>query len=129
MKDNFDQEAKVHLEKFIKSFIQKERAERWNYFLIEKPEKAGDREMMKFYGHRNEKTTSYIKQGDFSSIFGKNYENVKGMYFDDFDTKAENLSLSEAVEKGSGREAIFSIKAGELALFFTHEYDVFLCQK
>lgn len=121
-------EEKTHLEKFVKSFITKDRSERWLYYLLEKPEKIMDLSMSRFYGHRNEKTTEYIKREDLPKFFGKDFDKVKGVYFDEFDRVAEFMNLSQAIEKGYGREAIFSVKAGELALFFTHEYEFFLCQ-
>jgi hypothetical protein len=127
MKEDLD--GKIHLETFVKSFIAKDRQERWLYYLLEKPEKIMDLTMSRFYGHRNEKTTEYIKREDFSKFFGNDFDKVKGVYFDEFERIAEFTTLTEAIEKGYGMEAIFSAKAGELALFFTHEYEFFLCKK
>lgn len=121
-------EEKTHLEKIVKSFISKDRRERWFHYLLEKPEKIMDLRMSRFYGQRNERTTKYIKKEDFLKVFGNDFDKVKGLYLDEFEGVAEFLNLSEAIEKGYGREAIFSVKAGELALFFTHEYEFFLCQ-
>lgn len=124
-----DLDGKNHLEKFIKSFVRKSRNERWIYYLIEKPEKVSDLEMMRFYGHRNEDTTEYIKREDLPKVFGNDFEKIKGIYFDEWNCKPEVLTLSQVLENAHGREAIFSVKAGELALFFTHEFEIFLCQK
>lgn len=129
MNEELANNGKIHLEKFVESFVRKSRRERWLYYLLEKPEKVMDLEMMRFYGHRNEITTEFVKSEDLSKVFGNNFEKVKGIYFDDFDCKPELLTLSQAFENGNGREAIFSVKAGELALFFTHEYEIFLCKK
>jgi hypothetical protein len=111
-------EEKTHLEKFVISFITKDRRERWLNYL----------RMSRFYGQRNEKTTDYIKKENLANVFGNDFDKVKGLYFDEFDGVTEFINLSQAIEKGYGREAIFSVKAGELAVFFTHEYEFFLCQ-
>jgi hypothetical protein len=121
-------EEKTHLEKFVISFITKDRRERWLNYLLENPEKIMDLRMSRFYGQRNEKTTDYIKKENLANVFGNDFDKVKGLYFDEFDGVTEFINLSQAIEKGYGREAIFSVKAGELAVFFTHEYEFFLCQ-
>lgn len=128
MKENLNKKISRHLSEFAKSFVEKDWIERWLHFLIEKPEKAF-MELVKFERHRNKKTTSYFENNfELEKLLGKDFEKVKGIYFDGFD-KAEELSLFEAFESGQGKDALFSIQAGRLAIFFFHEGEIFLCNK
>lgn len=128
MEEKLDEKIATHLYDFAKSFIEKDWIERWLHFLLEKPEKAF-MELVKFERHRNKKTTSYFQNNtEIEKLLGKDFEKVKGIYFDGFD-KAEELSLFEAFENGRSKDALFSIQAGQLAIFFFHEGEIFLCKK
>ena len=123
---DFENVYKEHFSEFAKAFIEKEFVDRWIHFLLEKPEKAY-LELVKFERHRNMQNTDWLDESSLENIFGDNYQNVQGIYFDG--DEPEKLSLSEAFDRGSGNDAIFSIRAGKLAIFFFHEAEIFICKK
>lgn len=128
MKENFNAVVIKHLSAFAKSFIEKEWIERWLHFLLEKPEKAF-MELAKFERHRNQRTTNcFQSKSELEELFGKDFEKVKGIYFDGFE-QAKELSLFDAFENGRSKDAFFSIQAGKLAIFFFHEGEIFICRK
>ncbi|HEX9962960.1 MAG TPA: hypothetical protein VGB00_18655 [Pyrinomonadaceae bacterium] len=121
-----EKEVIEHLEGFVKSFVLPEFQHRWNHFLFEKPGKARF-EMVKFYGHHNPAFCKIVKSRVVFENFVKIRGDLTGIYFDG-DEPAKRIKVSE-VEELMGCEAVFSIKAGKLALLLTHEFEVFLCEK
>ena len=53
---------------------------------------------------------------------------TKGVFYDFRDPPTE-ISFKEAKEIGDGHDAIFSIKAGEFAVFFFHEMENYVLRK
>ena len=54
--------------------------------------------------------------------------NTKGVFYDFFDEPIE-INFEEAKEIGDGKDAIFSIESGSLAIFFFHEMENYVCKK
>jgi hypothetical protein len=120
-------EVNEHLEMFVKSFFLSEYQHRWQHFLFEKPEKAS-RELVKFYHHYNSAYCKLVKSSVvFFEGFVKTHGKLTGIYFDG-DELPQTVKVSE-VEEMMRTDAVFSIEKGKLALFLTHEYEVFLCEK
>ena len=101
--EDFNEEIKTHFSKFAESFIEKNWIERWQHFLIEKPDKAF-LELVKFERHRNLSSTDYFDGNFLRNLLGNNYENTEGIYFDG--DKPEKIKLLEAFEKGAGNDAL-----------------------
>ncbi len=111
-----------HLVAFVRSFVVREKRERWINILISKPERA-QRD-----GYRMINDLDRDKYGGYIYSTLPKLKNKKGIYYE-FSDKAIWLPCEDALDIGRGNDAIFSIEEGKLAAFFFHEWDEFLCQK
>jgi len=112
-------EMKKHLRLFIKSFIKKEYVERWEYLIFSNPEKA-THQKHKFDDHKIGRLCKYHKYSDFNNM---NLDEITGFYYDGYECKYTKLSEIQ----DPFRDSIFSVKAGEKAYFFFHEFWFWEC--
>ncbi len=111
-----------HLVAFVKSFVVREKRERWINILISKPKRA-QRD-----GYRMINDLDRDKcGGNIYSTLPK-LKNKKGIYYE-FSGKAIWLPCEDALSIGHGNDAILSIEEGKMAAFFFHEWEEFLCEK
>jgi hypothetical protein len=120
-------DALEHLSAFARSFIVPKYRERWHHILVERPKKAWF-ELIKFPSHRDERYCIPVKSAS-EFLRGRTKEQT-GIYFDGYD-EPFRLTIMEADLVGSrlGQDAIFSIDAGQLAVFFFHESELWGCQR
>lgn len=117
-----------HLEGFANTFINKDYIDRWKHILIAKPSKA-KKELVKFERQLNNSRCTLIENPsqDLVQYIGAK---TNGLYFDGFENPHVK-NLGEAIDEATFncRDALFSIEAGELAVFIFHEGWSWLCKK
>jgi len=107
-------EIQHHLDLFATSFVEKARVERWNLILT-KHKPKNYKHSAKLYDHLDR--TCCVRNDDLNYVAK---DDVLGVYYD-FLEEAELITFAEAKKRGMGRDAIFSIFAGKLAVYFFHE--------
>jgi len=123
-------EAEKHLRAFAEFFIDKNYTDRWIHITIEKPEKA-KHEMRKSERHLNPMYCKMMADVDaFPASLAEIYRSKQGVYFDgtepgQYMTAPEAASLAE--ERNA--DAMFSMAAGKLAIFFFHEGWAWKCER
>lgn len=115
-------EAEKHLRAFAELFIDKNYSDRWIHITIEKREKA-EREIHKFERHLNIRYCGLMADVDaFPVSLAETYGTKVGVYFDGTES-ATYMTAPEAASLAEERntDAMFSLVAGKLAIFFFHE--------
>ena len=109
-----------HFTSFVESFVQKSRRDRWRHLLLRRPEQI--------YGNSH-KLHSHLDWLKCSRLKDTNQLNQKsaGVYYDFMDEPVI-LTASNAFIVGPGRDGIFSIIPGKLAIYFFHENENILCK-
>ncbi len=111
-----------HLVSFAESFIVKSKIERWTDLLSRRPKKIFAKSS-DIYKHLD---MNYVVQNDALQNFVD--EDTVGVYYD-FINEPSIISFKEAITSGTYHNAIFSIKAGKLAIYFFHEGWNFVCKR
>ena len=111
-----------HLVAFVKSFVVREKRERWINILLKRPDRA-QRDGCRMVSDLD---TNRCGPGVYSTL--PKLKNKKGAYYE-FSGKAIWLPCADALDIGHGNDAIFSIEEGTLAAFFFHQWEEFLCEK
>jgi hypothetical protein len=106
-----------HLAAFVKSFVVREKRERWVNILLNKPDKAR-RDGHNIIGDLDRDRCSFISSNDLAK------RKHKGVYYE-FSDKALWLPVEDALSVGQQVDAIFSLEEGRLAIFFNHEFRLF----
>lgn len=109
---------------FIKSFVVREKQQRWHHLCIDKPAKAA-RESSKLHNDLNWNRCRGISLDNELNL---TKQKSKGIFYD-FSGEAWWLLPSEAFEVGHGYDSLFLIKEGALAIYFFHELEDILCEK
>ena len=112
----------AHIDAFISSFVVKDKRARWQHLCLEKPEKAA-RASHRMY---NDLVWAHCSKIEDASAIARRYP--RGVYYD-FAPEASWLSAEKAFAIGHGSESIFSIRQGEVAIYFWHELEEYLCLK
>ncbi len=111
-----------HLSKFVRSFISKNRADRWEDLLIRRPSGIFVKSS-KLFDHLD---FNYCSRSDAINDIVE--ERTRGIYYDFF-SEPVITTFKEAIEKGDCRNALFSIRPGKLAVFFFHEGWNYVCRR
>lgn len=106
-----------HLTAFVKSFVVREKRERWTNILLHNPKKAR-RDGPNIIGDLNRDFCHLMSDDDLAKR--KN----KGVYYE-FSDEALWLPVEDALSVGQQVDAIFSLEEGRLAIFFNHEFRLF----
>jgi len=114
----------AHFNSFVESFITPRKRERWKYLYLNSSRNLFH-ESHKFRADLSKSLIVPISESSLSSVVPKTSRGV----FLDFRGDSKELILSDAVLLGAGQDAIFSIVPGQLALFFFHEDELWLCRK
>ncbi|PHS18754.1 MAG: hypothetical protein COA78_01855 [Blastopirellula sp.] len=112
-----------HMTAFVHSFVQSHRQERWLHLLVNRPKQLL-KNSSKLYQHLDKQYCTELPYlADIS-------ESTTGVFID-FHESSEPVSITtaRAIELGMDHDAVFSIAAGKLAVYFFHEGTVMLCQK
>ncbi|RKZ79051.1 MAG: hypothetical protein DRR19_25495 [Candidatus Parabeggiatoa sp. nov. 1] len=110
-----------HLEKFVSSFIFPNRQEKWKHLFL-KNRKRSYQNSSKLESHLTRQFCFLLKKEEL-------HINIETMgVFYNFRDSSFFLSLKDALILGDYQDAIFSIIPGELALYFSHEGRIWLCQ-
>lgn len=109
---------------FIKNFVIKEKRHRWHHLCLEKPGKAKDN------AHKihNDLIWSFCSKLNYESEMALTKRKSKGIYYA-FSSEAWWLSPSDAFLIGHGYESLFFIDEGNVAVYFWHEMEEYLCKK
>ena len=116
-----DESYQEHMASFVNSFVLKARRDRWLYQLAKRPKRIrGDSH--KIYGDLDRTKCSLVKdESSLSKLRGE------GIYYEFFD-EPKFLSVQNALFIGPRHDAISSLVAGKVAIFFFHEDEIWLCQ-
>jgi hypothetical protein len=110
-----------HMAAFVHSFVVKSRRDRWLYQLSKRPARVYA-SSHKIYDDLDRARCSLVKdEGSLGNLRGD------GIYYE-FRDEPKVLSVQDALAIGSGHDAIFSLVAGKVAVFFFHEDEIWLCQ-
>jgi len=115
------QEANHHLRSFVKSFVLKERRDRWEHLLCNRPRSAG-KNSHKLYDALDRRWCKQLIEEP--TVAG----GVTGVFYNFF-SEPMMTSFDEAWAEGLGHDAVFSVKPGRLAFFFFHEDEVWICSR
>jgi hypothetical protein len=111
-----------HMTAFVEAFVLAARRERWLYLLREKPKRA-PRDAHKL---RNDLDVRWCT-GPWS--YGDDLGLTQDGVYYEFFGEPHVLSPAEAESIGTGRDAIYSVVPGRLAVFFFHEFETWLCRR
>lgn len=120
MNENIDIEQ--HLKSFAQAFVTDDRKEKWLGLLSERPDNihALSYKLFNYLDH------NYIEQNDsLANVAG---DDTVGVFYD-FNHEPKCVSFKEAKEEVAGRDAMFSIEPGRLAVYFYHEGWNFVCRR
>jgi len=113
-----------HLTGFIDSFIKKDRRDRWRFLLLN-PSVKTSRASHKLYSDIDRsKSTGLVYPFALPSATRV----ARGVY-DDLQGAPKYLTYDEATIVAPNTDGIYSFIAGELAMFWFHEGEVFLFQQ
>lgn len=115
-------DIELHLKSFVESFILEARKDKWTGLLCERPKNIV-MQSSKLFNHLDH---NYIEQND--SLDNIAPDDTVGVFYD-FIEKPACISFSEALARGKGHDALFSISPGELAVCFCHDGWNFVCKK
>lgn len=109
-----------HVTGFVGSFIQKSHRDRWLHLLLKRPKQV--------YSNSH-KLHNQLDESRYSPLIDEaNLSlNQTGVYYDFMDEPVM-LTLADALLVGRGRNGIFSIEPGKLAIYFFHEDENILCK-
>jgi hypothetical protein len=108
-----------HAARFAAVFITPAKRERWAEMLARRPRRIG-RDSHKLHADLDRRTCRPVSELP-AAVRGT------GLFYGFFDTPRVVAAADAAVAAGGG-DAIFSLIPGELAVFFFHEGEVWLCQ-
>ena len=111
-----------HMELFAKVFVEKNRRDRWVGILTKHKNKNFSLSS-KLFDHLNRNLCSRNDE-----LEGVTANSTKGVFYNFYDEPIE-ITFEEAKEIGNGIDAVFSIKAGSLAVYFFHEMENYVCKK
>ena len=109
-----------HVRGFISAFVQKNRRERWRHLLLSPSDKKRKASNKLF------SDLDRTKCSDLTTPWNVN-PTAMGV-FDDFTNNPKMLTFELALDAGQLQDAIFSMRKGELALFFFHHGEILLCE-
>jgi len=112
----------LHLSMFARSFVLKEKIDRWEDLLIRRASKI-HRKSSQIFDHLD---FNYCKPCDDIAAAAK--DTTSGVYYG-FHWEPEVITFKEAVEKGDCQNAIFSIDPGKFCVFFFHEGLNYICKR
>lgn len=111
-----------HLQAFAEAFIIDSRRETWVELLRERPDTLFFKSTKLF----NYLDHNYVEQDNALSNMAE--EDVVGVFYD-FKHDPKVISFKQACEEGKTHDAIFSIIAGKLVIYFFNEGWNFVCKK
>ena len=119
---NEQPDIELHLSSFAESFVEESRKEKWIGLLSERP----DNILSLSYKLFNYLNHNYIEQND--ALDNVVSDDTVGVFYD-FNEEPQCISFKAAKEVVKGRDAMFSIEPGKLAVYFYHEGWNFVCRK
>ena len=117
--EDMNDKQREHLEEFARSFVLKIRRDRW-FSKLRKHDIRNLAKSSSLHEHLDLENAEIICVDDASDIFPGD---TQGVFYDFFD-EPSNISYREALVESVGTDAIFSVNAGKLAVYFFHEGDV-----
>src|SRR5262245_42979985 len=109
-----------HMDGFVRSFVLPARRDRWLYLMTERPRRIA-RDSHKLRNDLDYKLCQELGGGGDPEI------KRDGVYYE-FCGEPHILNMEEADRVGCGRDAIFSVIPGKLAVFFFHEWQSWRCR-
>ncbi len=117
-----------HITQFVHSFVDKNRRDRWFHLLL-KPSETTRRTSHKLY---RDLDRSYCRLIDGPPLLPPQPLNPRQIgIFDDLSGSPKQITLEQLWNSKVDPfgDNLFLIRAGELALFFFHECELFLCER
>jgi len=112
-----------HIEKFVDSFVLKQRRERWHFLF----KKNDTKTYHSSYKLLKDLSPEYrVRDDQLKTI--DNIE-VQGVIYDIGREKPRIDNLKQVLKEHTYFDAIFSIIPGKLAIFFFHEGEIFVLRK
>lgn len=108
-----------HFTRFVESFVQKDRSERWLHLLLSRPKQIYSNSH-KLHQHLDWSKCSQLE--DTSQLNQKS----KGLYYN-FINEPMILTVADALIAGPEDDGILSVVPGKLAVYFFHEGNHLLC--
>lgn len=110
-----------HLTAFVAAFVAPAKRERWHELLT----RRGRNVLRHSHKLMDALDGRYCVRADG----GWDLDPLRLGVFYDFHGEPETIPVAEAVVRGDGRDAIFSLDAGRLAIHFSHESWAWLCRR
>ncbi len=123
-------ELQLHLTEFGKAFIDRNHIDRWVHVTRERPEKASS-ELGKLLWGVDEKYQQRLGGSSaFPDSLERRFGGQRGVYFDGIDEPCKVTAVeASTLAAERSNDALFSLTAGKLAIFFFHHGDVILFDK
>ncbi len=115
-------DIEIHMRSFAETFVLSTRKDQWVYLLSERSDNTF-KQSSKLFNHLDH---NYIEQND--SLYDITSYDTPGVFYN-FKDEPKCISFKEAIEEGKSHDAIFSIKPGELAIYFSHDGWNFVCKR
>ena len=115
-------DIELHMRSFTDAFILEARKDKWTGLLCERPANVFN-QSSKLFNHLDH---NHIEQNDTLENVAP-YDKV-GVFYD-FNHEPKCITFENAIEAGKGKDAIFSINPGKLAVCFFHDSWNFVCKR
>lgn len=109
----------AHATGFVAAFVTPAKRDRWELFLTQRPDRMR-RESSKLHSDLDRRTCRLVTE------LPSNVRST-GVYYDFFNAP-RLVPATVAIAAGTGRDAIFSLTPGVLAVYVFHEYEEWLCE-
>jgi hypothetical protein len=110
----------AHMTAFVAAFVQSQKRERWHWLLTTRPDRIG-RQSHKLHADLDRRTCRLVEyRSEILAIKGR------GVYYEFFD-RPRWIDVATAAGFDFG-DAILSLVPGKRAIFFFHEYEIWLCE-
>jgi hypothetical protein len=110
-----------HASAFVSAFVIPAKRDRWDWLLTKGPRKVG-RDSHKLHSDLDRRTCRRV-----TALPAEFRRGGGGLFYDFYG--APKVVLSDEVHRAiGGRDAIFSLVPGKLAVYFFHEGELWLCR-
>lgn len=117
-------ERDLHMTQFVHSFVVKNRRDRWLHLLL-KPNSAIGRNSHKLSSDLDRKYCNIVDHAAIPSQVSPNRFGI----FDTLRGEPRRVTLGQIWSYDLFNDNLYLIHPGRLALFFFHEYELFVCEK
>ena len=109
-----------HAISFVRTFVAPERRDRWLHLLVDRPKRAV-RDSHKLRSALDGRRCEQSDEREIAGLAGL------GIYHK-FSEEPRLMTAAMAVELCVGREGLLFLQPGRLAVYFFHEFEIWLCR-